>query len=469
MKITKTKSQKSNCSIWVISNNKLPEGLAISKTWKEKIIAGFKKDENSFEIQIDTAVVFVENVTNDFEKSRQRGAALSKRINALKFDSVEINGNKGLSESVMALTEGLALANYQFLKYFKDAAKRKNSLQKIAICTDDVSSRQLTELSNVINATNISRNLVNEPNSYLSALVFSKEMKQHVDGTGLKIEILNKKQIESLGMGGILAVNKGSIEPPTFTIITWNPEKSINKKPIVLVGKGVVYDTGGLSLKPTPNSMDEMKCDMAGGAAVFGAMLAIASNKLPVHVVALIPATDNRPGGAAYAPGDVIEMFDKTTVEVMNTDAEGRLLLADALSFAKKYKPQEVVDLATLTGAAVRAIGAQGIAGMSNNESVLNELVSAGASVYERVVSLPLWDEYRDEIKSEIADLRNMGTSGNAGAQTAAVFLEHFTDYPWAHLDIAGPAFLGSADHYRPKGGTGVGVRLLYNYLKNKK
>jgi leucyl aminopeptidase len=469
MKITKSKSQKSNCSIWVTSDNKLPEGLALSKTWKEKIIAGFKRDENSFEIQIDTAVVFIENVTNDHEKCRQRGAALCKRINALKFEDVELIASKGNSESLLALAEGLALANYQFLKYFKDSAKRKNSLQKISIFADEVSAKQVTELSGVIDATNISRNLVNEPNSYLSALVFAKEMKQHAEGTGLKVEVLNKKQIESLGMGGILSVNKGSVEPPTFTIITWNPEKPVNKKPIVLVGKGVVYDTGGLSLKPTANSMDEMKCDMAGGAAVFGAMLAIAANKLSVHVVALIPATDNRPGGAAYAPGDVIQMYDKTTVEVMNTDAEGRLLLADALSFAKKYKPQEVVDLATLTGAAVRAIGAQGIAGMSNDESVLNELVNAGASVYERIVPLPLWEEYRDEIKSEIADLRNMGTSGNAGAQTAAVFLQHFTDYPWAHLDIAGPAFLGSADHYRPKGGTGVGVRLLYNYLKNKK
>jgi leucyl aminopeptidase len=182
--------------------------------------------------------------------------------------------------------------------------------------------------------------------------------------------------------------------------------------------------------------------------------------------VVLVPATDNRPGGNAVAPGDVITMYDKTTVEVMKTDAEGRLILADALAYAKRYEPELVIDAATLTGAAMRAIGNSGIAGMGNSETHMAAIAEAGESVYERVVNLPLWEEYAKEIESDIADLKNLG-GANAGAQTAGKFLEHFTDYPWLHLDIAGPAFLDSPSHYRSKGGTGYGVRLLYQFLKN--
>jgi leucyl aminopeptidase len=468
MKIVKSASGKCTCSVWIVADENLPKELSVSKEWKARIATGLKNEEKSFEIQQDANYLFIEIADLRNEKMRERGASLCKRINALKQKEVEVNGAKSHAEAALMVTEGMALANYQFLKYFKDTTKKANSLQKISVSAEGVSAAQIGELSNLVESIFISRDLVNEPNSYLSATVFSAEMKKAASKLELKVEVLTKKQIESLGMGGLLAVNKGSVEPPTFNIITWKPAKVKNKKPIVLVGKGIVYDTGGLSLKPTPNSMDEMKCDMAGGAAVFGAILAAAKNNLPLHLVALVPATDNRPGGPAYAPGDVIHMYDKTSVEVLNTDAEGRLILADALAFAKKYKPQEVVDLATLTGAAVRAIGVYGIAGMGNNDALMTELCAAGEVVYERVVPLPLWDEYADEIKSDIADLKNLG-NGNAGAQTAAVFLQHFTDYPWVHLDIAGPAFLPTASHYRPKGGTGAGVRLLYNYLKNKK
>ena len=267
--------------------------------------------------------------------------------------------------------------------------------------------------------------------------------------------------------GGLLAVNRGSIDPPTFSILEYKPSKKVNKKPVVLVGKGVVYDTGGLSLKPTKGSMDEMKSDMAGAATVAGAIYAAAKAELPVHIIGLIPATDNRPDGNAYAPGDVITMHDGSTVEVLNTDAEGRMILADALSYAKKYKPELVIDAATLTGSAQRAVGKHAIVAMGNAESLwMQKLAQSGDSVYERIVEFPFWDEYADDMKSDIADQKNIG-GANAGAITAGKFLEKFTDYPYIHMDIAGVAFLGEKFSYHGKGGTGIGVRLLFDFLKN--
>jgi leucyl aminopeptidase len=213
--------------------------------------------------------------------------------------------------------------------------------------------------------------------------------------------------------------------------------------------------------------MDTMKCDMAGAAAVSAAMFAIAKAKLNVHVIALIPATDNRPGENAYTPGDVIHMFDGQTVEVLNTDAEGRMILADALAYAKKYKPELVLDFATLTGAAAAAIGQYGIVCMGNaDEKTKNKLKESGLNVHERLVEFPFWEDYGKLIKSDIADLKNIG-GPVGGAITAGKFLEHFTDYNWMHFDIAGPAFLSSNDQYRGKNGTGVGVRLLFDFIQN--
>ena len=258
------------------------------------------------------------------------------------------------------------------------------------------------------------------------------------------------------------------MDPPTFTIATYSHPEAVNEKPIVLVGKGVVYDTGGLSLKPTPGSMDCMKSDMAGAAAVAGAIYLAALQQLKINLVVLIPATDNRPGMDAYTPGDILTMHNGTTVEVLNTDAEGRLILADALAYSAKYDPEIVIDAATLTGAAVRAIGTQASIIMGNAaDSYFNELEKAGNEVHERVVRFPFWDEYLKEMKSPIADLKNIG-SGNAGMITAGKFLEHFVKAPYIHMDVAGPTWLDAKDSYRPKGGTGAGVRLLYQFLKNK-
>jgi len=428
------------------------------------------KDKLSIQLNLYSRSVFIEcfkeqkTASKRLEKARERGAALLKICNAAQFEEVELVPASDHSLSLY-VAEGMALANYQFLKYFTDADKKRNSLKAIYIQADE---RAIRDMNAVVAGALHARDLVNEPLSYLTALQFSEDMIALGKEAGFKVEVLHKKQIESLKMGGLLAVNQGALEPPTFNVLTYKPENHTNSKPIVLVGKGIVYDTGGLSLKPTKNSMDIMKCDMGGGASVVGILYAIAKAELPIHVVGLIPATENRPGGNAYAPGDVIHMMDNTSVEVLNTDAEGRLVLADALCYAKKYEPELVIDFATLTGAAVRAIGKYGIVAMGTADAqVQQELSESGEFTYERLAMMPFWDEYADLLKSDIADMTNLGPA-EAGQITAGKFLEHFTDYPWMHLDIAGPAFISGDDYYRLKGGTGSGVRILFDYLLKK-
>ncbi|QIX63127.1 peptidase M17 [Hymenobacter sp. BT18] len=368
------------------------------------------------------------------------------------------------------LAEGLALSAYQFAGYKTDEkSKQTPHLQRLTLVGAGVTAEQVQELEGVLVGVYLARDLVNAPQNKLSATQFAEQMEAAGADAGFHVEVLDLVRIEALRMGGLLAVNQGSPEPPTFTIMEYKPATATNQQPIVLVGKGVVYDTGGLSLKPTAGGMDTMKCDMAGGAAVVGTLYALAKNQVPLHVIGLVPATDNRPGGMAFAPGDVITMYSGLTVEVLNTDAEGRLLLADALAFAKKYNPELVLDFATLTGSAARAIGKEGIVCMGTaDEETLSALKQAGHRTHERLVEFPLWDEYADHIKSDLADINNLGKA-EAGAISAGKFLERFTEgYPWVHFDIAAPAFLAAPDSYRGKGGTGTAVRLTYEFLKSK-
>ncbi len=396
------------------------------------------------------------------ESAREAGAKLFEILKSEKITSLQIVGK--LEKSVtLSFLEGLLLSAYSFSKYKK--VKEDFALSKIFLLDKQITETELHELKNVVEAVFLARNLVNEPLSYLTAVQFSKEMEEMGKKAGFSVEVLNRKRIEALAMGGLLAVNKGSIDPPTFTIMEWKPENHVNSQPVVLVGKGVVFDTGGLSLKPTAKSMEYMKCDMGGGAVVAATLYAVAKNNLPLHLVGLVPATDNRPDGNAYVPGDVITMFDGTTVEIKNTDAEGRLLLADALAYAKKHNPMLVIDVATLTGSAEIIAGSQAIVAMGNNSAYLKQMKQTGQQVYERIIEIPLWDEYAKPLKSSIADLNNLGTR-EAQTSIAGKFLEHFTDYPWLHLDIAGVAFLQEKSHYRPAGGTGYGTRLLYHFLK---
>ncbi|MBL4624728.1 MAG: leucyl aminopeptidase [Flavobacteriales bacterium] len=473
---------KDTADVIYLSDEKL-NGLSdfLSQDELRYVSTKFKKDKKRFySINQLKRIVFVQIVkteSKDYltkENFRNAGNSLVKRINENKTSSIQIADGINNGEFTLACAEGLALGNYQFLKYFSTASEKQNSLKTIEVVSENVKKVQVEQLTSIVDGVCTARDLVNEPVSYLDAIQYSKDIQKLGEEAGFEVEVLNKKKLETLKMGGLLAVNLGSLTPPTFNILEWKPKAAKNKKPIVFVGKGIVYDTGGLSLKPTPNSMDLMKSDMGGSAAVVGAMCAIAKEKLPVHVVGLVPATDNRPGQNAYAPGDVITMFDGTTVEVLNTDAEGRMVLADALHYAKKYNPEIVIDLATLTGAAVRAIGTRAIVSMGNADDVHKQLEEIGYDVFERLAPQPFWDDYSEEIKSSIADLKNLG-GAYAGQITAGKFLEHFTkdkkgksEYPYIHLDIAGPAFIPSNDTYRTAGGTGNGVRLLFEFVKRQ-
>jgi len=400
------------------------------------------------------------------EKVRRHGAAVAEGINQHKGEEIYIYNQTSMAELSLAAAEGIALGNYSFVKH-KTAKQKGNSLKKICIANTKLPQKTVDELNVLCRATCKARDLVNEPVNVLNADALARTFKAMGKEAGFSVEVLHKKQITALKMGGLLAVNAGSVDEPTFTIMEYKPAKAKNKKPYVLVGKGVVYDTGGLSLKPTPNSMDNMKCDMAGAAAVGCALYAVAAAKLNVHVIGLVPATDNRPGFNAFAPGDIITMMDGSTVEMLNSDAEGRMILADALHYAKRYKPELVIDIATLTGAAAAAIGSYGMVGMGTAAAdKVDALHKSGFKVHERIAGFPFWDEYADLMKSDIADQKNIG-GPYAGAITAGKFLAKFTDYPYYHLDIAGPAFLSAKDHYRPKGGTGVGVRLFFDFLKS--
>ncbi len=399
------------------------------------------------------------------EAARLSGNELLRELRQYKFETVAIH-NCCIENRALAFIEGLALGSYQFLKYFTQPEKKAKILREIRVDADTATAADINELNALLEATFLARDLVNEPYSHQSAERLAKALEETGATCGFTVEVLGKEKIETLKMGGLLAVNRGSQDPPQFCILEWKPAEARNTRPVVLIGKGVVFDTGGLSLKPT-EGMDYMKCDMGGAAAVAGAITVAACTHLPVHIVGLIPITDNLIGAGAFAPGDIITMYSGQTVEIMNTDAEGRLLLADALHYAKKYDPELILDLATLTGAAVRAVGSQAICYMGTaSEEIKKAFEASGWATYERLVELPLWKEYGDELKSNIADFKNLG-SGNAGVITAGKFLEHFAgDYPWLHLDIAGPAYLRTANGYRTKEGTGVGVRLLYDFLK---
>lgn len=400
------------------------------------------------------------------EAVRKAATSITEELNRLKIAEVKVF-DKTKTSFLTEVLEGTLLSNYQFLKYHSKAAEMKNSLNTIFVDPQDISAERLDEIKCLIEGVFFARNLVNEPLSYLTAAKYSDELIEKSKESGIKIKVLGRKQITDLGMGGILAVNRGSFTPPRFNILEWKPKNASNANPIVLVGKGIVYDTGGLSLKPTANSMDFMKADMGGSAIVAGVMMAVAKNKLPLHVIALIPSTDNRPGNNAYVPGDVIKMYNGSTVEVLNTDAEGRMVLADALHYAKRYNPALVMDFATLTGAAARATAGQAISLMGTaNQKLKNSLKKIGLQTHERLIEFPLWDEFGEMIKSDIADIKNIGGPG-AGMITAGKFLEHFTDYPWLHFDAAGTAFSHHKRSYRGKNGTGYGVRLIYHFLKN--
>lgn len=468
-----TKVIENQSLIYLIKKDTDLDDLPVNEKERDFVKAQIELEEKLIMINLYNRWIYFQVVEGKNEGNhllewlRIAGYKLHKSIISNKIKTVNLVDTTQEREWILALAEGIALSNYQFLKYFKESKEKQYSLKKLQIYSTSVSKKDIVYLQNLINAVYYARTLINEPASVLTAERLSEEIRDIGQEAGFSVNVLHKRKIMSLKMGGLLAVNKGSVDPPTFSILEWKPQNAINKKPVILVGKGVVFDTGGLSLKPTKDSMDYMKSDMSGAAAVTGALFATAKSKLPVHVIGLIPATDNRPDGNAYAPGDVVTMGNGLTVEVLNTDAEGRMILAEALNYAKLFKPELIINLATLTGSAAIAIGKYGIVGMGNaNTDIFGILKKSSEKVCERIVEFPFWEEYDEQLKSDIADLKNIGGK-EAGAIIAGKFLEHFTEFPFIHLDIAGPAFVQKEYNYRGTGGTGYSVRLIFDFLKN--
>ena len=470
IQITKIKDTKKKVSTALLfsESTQIPAGL-LQRNEAAYLNSKLEKEEEEIVIHSYPNISFFQKISGDLnqaaklEKARSAGGKLFKLLKTEGLESVQLL-NFCDPELMSAFVEGILLASYSFTKYF--TKKEEYALKQIFVNDVTTTDKQLQDLAAIDEAVFVARDLVNEPLSTLSAVKLASEISKYGEKAGFDVEVFNHQKIKSLKMGGLLAVNKGSIDPPTFSVLEWKPKNARNKKPLLLVGKGIVYDTGGMSLKPTPNSMDYMKSDMGGAAAVIGALYALAKIKSPIHVIGLIPATDNRPDGNAYVPGDIITMFDGTTVEIKNTDAEGRLILADALSYAKKFDPELVIDLATLTGSAAVLSGSAGAAIMGNSPKNIQRLKEIGDLTHERLIELPLWDDFKKPLKSPIADLNNLGTR-EGQTMIAGKFLEHFTAYPWIHLDIAGPAFIFEDEAYRPKGGTGIGTRLLVNFINS--
>lgn len=365
--------------------------------------------------------------------------------------------------------EGILLGDYQFLKY-KKTTKKKNDytgLKRVRFaCTTAVNSIRKGAKKGVAAARAAceARDMANEPGNGWTSKEFADYAKALAQTHGLTYTCLEKKDMKKLGMGGILAVNQGSAVPPRMVILEYKPEKKSDT--ILLVGKGLTFDSGGISIKPS-SGMEEMKYDMCGGAAVLATMQAVGEEKPSVGVVAIIPATDNMSGSAAVRPGDIIRHFNGVTSEIVNTDAEGRLILADALAYGiKTFKPDCVVDIATLTGAVVVGLGHHYSGLMSNNDKLSDRLVCAGEDAGEPIWRLPLTKAYKKQIESKVADIKNVGDRWG-GAITASAYLSNFVDKtPWAHLDIAGTAWDFTEKSYIPKGPSGIGVRTFLNLIR---
>jgi leucyl aminopeptidase len=409
------------------------------------------------------------------EKLRRASAAAAKKARTVKANTLAlylgtITGAVDASSVAIgtAVAEGVQLSLYKFGKYLTSPHNGAVLKAVHLIAGRDVN---LSALRNgfdkgllISSATNHARDLANAPGNEIYPETLAADARKTGKKYGFSVTVFDRKRIERLNMGGVLTVNKGSDKEPRF-IIMEHGRKYKNRGTVVLVGKGVTFDTGGISIKPAAG-MAEMKMDMSGAAAVIGTFHAAAQLKMKRHIIGLIPAVENMLSGSAVKPGDIIRHHNGKTSEVDNTDAEGRLILADALSYASRYKPNLVIDLATLTGAVVVALGHHATGMMGTDQKSMDALRSAGDKTYERVWQLPMFDEYERQIKSDIADVKNVGGRW-AGAITAGFFLKKFIgDYPWVHLDIAGTAILEADQEYIPKGGSGVGVRLLVEFLE---
>ncbi len=392
-------------------------------------------------------------------------SALAKKLGTKKPSSYD--------PTAQAVAEGLQLALYCFEVY---KTKKKGDPEPVrvkeavllAASSGAVAGmkRGAGRAKIVADATAFTRDLQRHPGNTATPSFLARQVQAMAKSAGLKCKIVSPPEMQRLGMGAILGVGQGSAEPSKLIVMEYSGGKK-GQKPVVLVGKGVTFDTGGISLKP-PGNMHEMKMDMSGGAAVIGAMQAVARLKLPVNVVGLVPAAENMPGSRAIKPGDILTSMSGKTIEVLNTDAEGRLVLCDALTYAARFKPRAIVDLATLTGAVLHCLGHCAAAVVGTDQDLMDQLIASGETTGERVWQLPLWEEHESATKSDVADLKNIaGPAVMAGTIMGGAFLKAFVDdVPWAHLDIAGMAW-GDEKPCAPKGASGYGVRLLVDFLQN--
>jgi len=379
-----------------------------------------------------------------------------------------IVNDHSLTQMAHLLTEASLLALYDYDKY-KSNEKPKKEIKSLTFVDDDnkavpLMKKGIEQAKKLCVAVNWARDLVNRPPSDKNSLWMADQAKALARKYKLKIKVFDKPALKKMGCNAILAVNRGSAFDARMVVLEYKKGKG---KPTVLVGKGITFDSGGLGIKPA-KSMEDMKIDMGGSAAVLGTLRAIAELNLPVNVTGVIGLTDNMLGANAYKPGDIIKAYNGKTIEILHTDAEGRVVLADCLSYAAKHLgPQRIIDLATLTGACVVALGNSAIGLMGNDDELIQDLAEAGSRSTDKAWPLPLYDDYKEMVKSKIADVKNIGARGKAGACSAGAFLSNFIgDNTWAHLDIAGPAYLDEDKKYLTNGATGAGVRLLVEYLK---
>ncbi len=429
---------------------------ANSTEQKKQIILGLGEQDDSSPLSFETI-----------------GGKLCESLKDNKTSDIAIELTSVLDSDLQAhLVYGFLLKSYSFTKY--QAKAKKSALKTVSVITkeQDKAEKTFETLSAISQGVFLARDLVNEPPNILQPESYAEKIKEELKPIGVDVEVIDQKKLEKLGFEALLNVGKGSVIDSQVVVMKWNGNKKQKKSaaaPIAFVGKGVTFDTGGISLKPGAE-MDLMKMDMGGSATVVGTMKALAARKANINAIGIVGLVENMPAGNAYRPGDIIGSLSGKTIEVLNTDAEGRLVLADILTYVQQqYKPSVIIDLATLTGAMMVALGFEYSGVFTNNNDLWSKLESASDNTGEKLWRMPLDKAYRKEVESNVADLKNLGASSYGGACTAAAFLEHFIEEgtTWAHFDIAGTAWWKTAKPTVPKGGTGVGVRALNNLLIN--
>ena len=491
-RVEKGRPEKFPCELLLLfafESSEPPEGVAreVDLEWKGFISALIKRGDFKGEL-FECHLIHTQGALSahrvlltglgkkdEFDLEKWRGAASkagqfirNSGIKQFAFPAEKLEGHSK-EELAEAFVTGLVLGVYQFNQFKTLELDKIKEIGEVILLGEKDQEIKLIrgglETGRIISeAVTLARDLVNGPSNEVTPTFLAEKAKAIAQDHGMEITVLEVKEAEVTGMGAFVAVAKGSQEPGKFIVLEYNKGKKLET--IALVGKGITFDSGGISIKPSEN-MERMKDDMSGAAAVLATLQAASRLQLPVHLVGIMPTTENLPSGKAYKPGDVLKTLSGQTVEVISTDAEGRLILADALTYSLRYEPKAIIDLATLTGACVVALGDFVMGLFGNDDLLLKRVEEASSKTGEKAWRLPLWDEYFEYLKSDTADFRNVGTR-SAGAIIGGVFLSKFVkNTPWVHLDIAGPASIDKERPYTPRGGTGAGVRLLIQMLRD--